>query len=108
MSELTLETLPEEVILTIFGYFKLKDLMNCGQLSKRIRRIARDEKLWQRVDVNDKKVSTNFLEMILGKGCRFLGGKYLVFVSSRSVKMRGSSAFSVCIFLRKVCLSFKN
>ena len=33
---------------------------------------------------------------------RHLGGKYLVFVSSRSVKMRGSSAFSVCIFLRKV------
>ena len=28
--------------------------------------------------------------------------KYLVFVSSRSVKMRGSSAFSVCRFLRKV------
>ena len=29
------------------------------------------------------------------------GAKYLVFVSSHSVKMRGSSAFSVCIFLRK-------
>ena len=27
-----------------------------------------------------------------------LGGKYLVFVSSRSVKMRGSSAFSICKF----------
>ena len=37
---------------------------------------------------------------------RHLGGKYLVFVSSRSVKMRGSSAFSVCIFLRKMCLFF--
>ena len=35
-----------------------------------------------------------------------LGGKYLVFVSSRSVEIRGSSAFSVCIFLRKVCLFF--
>ena len=35
-----------------------------------------------------------------------LGGKYLVFVSSRSVKMRGSSAFSVCIYLRKVCSIF--
>ena len=34
--------------------------------------------------------------------CCILGGKYLVFVSSRSVKMRGSSAFSVCRFLRKV------
>ena len=35
-----------------------------------------------------------------------LGTKYLVFVSSLSVKMRVSSAFSVCIFLRKVCLFF--
>ena len=34
------------------------------------------------------------------------GRKYLVFVFSCSVKMRGSSAFSVCIFLRKVCLFF--
>ena len=33
-----------------------------------------------------------------------LGGKYLVFVSACSVKMRNSSAFSVCIFLRKVSL----
>jgi hypothetical protein len=36
------------------------------------------------------------------------GVKYLFFASSRSVKMRGSSAFSVGIFLRKVCLSLKN
>ena len=35
-----------------------------------------------------------------------LGTKYLVFFYSRSVKMRVSSAFSVCIFLRKVCLIF--
>ena len=31
-----------------------------------------DEKLWQKVDINDKKVSTDFLEMILENGCRFL------------------------------------
>ena len=34
------------------------------------------------------------------------GAKYLFFVSSRSVKIRGSSVFSVCIFLRNVCLFF--
>ena len=72
MSVFPLEKLPEEVILNILTYLKLKDLMNCSQASKRIRRIAQDEKLWQRVDVNDKKVSTDFLEMILENGCRFL------------------------------------
>ena len=72
MSVFPLEKLPDELILNILTYFKLKDLMNCCQSSKRIRRIAQDEKLWERVDVNDKKVSTEFLEMILENGCRFL------------------------------------
>ena len=72
LSVFPLEKLPEEVILNILTYFKLKDLMNCSQASKRIRRIAQDEKLWQRVDVNNKKISTEFLEMILDRGCHSL------------------------------------
>ena len=36
-----------------------------------------------------------------------LGGKYLVFLSSRSVKMRDSSAFSVCIFFEESVFIFK-
>ena len=66
LSVFPLEKLPDEVILNILSYFKLKDLMNCCKTSKRIRRIALDEDLWQRVDVNDKKISLEFLEMILG------------------------------------------
>ena len=72
MSVFTLEKLPDELILNILTYFKLKDLLNCSQASKRIRSISQDEKLWQRVDISDKKVSTEFLEMILENGCRFL------------------------------------
>ena len=72
LSVFPLEKLPEEVILNILTYFKLKDLMNCSQASKRIRRIAQDEKLWQRVDVNNKKISTEFLEMVLDRGCHSL------------------------------------
>ena len=36
-----------------------------------------------------------------------LGGKYLAFVSSRSVKMRGSSAFSVYILFEENVFIFK-
>ena len=36
-----------------------------------------------------------------------LGGKYLVFLSSRSVKMRGFSAFSVCIFFEESVFIFQ-
>ena len=48
------------------------------------------------------------LRRILRRGhIAFLyGGKYLFFLSSHSVKMRDSSAFSVLYFLRKVCSSF--
>ena len=40
LSVFPLEKLPDELILHILTYFKLKDLMNCCQTSKRIRRIA--------------------------------------------------------------------
>ena len=45
-----LENLPDEVILNILGYVKIQDLIICGQLSNRLRCIAQDETLWQRVD----------------------------------------------------------
>ena len=49
---MSVEALPEEVIFHIFDYLKPKDLLNCGQLSTQIRRIALDQNLWQRVDIN--------------------------------------------------------
>ena len=36
-----------------------------------------------------------------------LGGKYLTFLSSRSVKMRDSSAFSVCLFFEESVFIFQ-
>ena len=38
--------------------------------------------------------------------CQNLGAKYLVFVSSRSVKMRELSFAQFVYFLKKVCLFF--
>ena len=50
MSKSPLENLPDELILNILGYVKIQDLIHCGQTSKRIRVITRDERLWKRVD----------------------------------------------------------
>ena len=50
MSESPLENLPDEVLLNILGYVKIQDLIICCQLSNRLRCIAQDETLWQRVD----------------------------------------------------------
>ena len=47
---MSLENLPDELILNILGYVTIQDKINCGQTSKRIRAITQDETLWQRVD----------------------------------------------------------
>ena len=67
--------LPDEVILKMFSYLSLKDLMNCGQVSERIRAISHDETLWQKVNLYRLKVSTEFLQMILNNGCTHLSLK---------------------------------
>ena len=67
--------LPDEVILNILSYLSMKELMNCGQVSKRIRAISHDEALWRKVNLQGLKVSTDFLEMILKNGCKHLSLK---------------------------------
>ena len=64
--------IPDELVLKIFSYPEAKDLISCGQVSKRIRRISRDSTLWVTANLEKKIVKTELLEMILGKGCRIL------------------------------------
>ena len=46
-SILQFEALPNEVILHVFSYLKIVDLLNCGQVSKRFRAISSDDQyLW--------------------------------------------------------------
>ena len=69
---LNIEDLPDELVLKIFSYQEAKDLISCGQASKRIRRISRDGTLWVTTNLEEKIVKTELLEMILRKGCRIL------------------------------------
>ena len=64
--------LPDELILKILSYSEIKALISCGQVSKRIRRISRDNSLWMTVNLEKKIVKTELLEMILAKGCKIL------------------------------------
>ena len=47
-----LEGLPNEILLKVFDNFQINDLINCGQVSKRIRSIAHHEILWQKVNLD--------------------------------------------------------
>ena len=66
------QDLPDELILKVLSYSKIKALITCGQASKRIRKISRDNSLWMTVTLEKKVVKTELLELILGKGCTIL------------------------------------
>jgi hypothetical protein len=69
---LNFQALPDELILKIFSFSETKDLISCGQVSKRTRRISHDRSLWMTAILEKKIVKTELLEMILRKGCRIL------------------------------------
>ena len=64
--------LPNEIILKVLSYLKVKELLCFGQTSKQIRAVSIDETLYQKIDLNGKKVHTRFLERIINKGCKDL------------------------------------
>ena len=64
--------LPNEIILKVLSYLKVKELLCFGQTSKQIRAASIDETLYQKIDLNGKKVHTRFLERIINKGCKDL------------------------------------
>ena len=66
------QDLPDELVLKILSYSETKDLISCGQLSKRIRQISHDSTLWVTANLEKKIVKTELLEMILDKGCKIL------------------------------------
>ena len=69
---LELADFPDEIIIKVFVSLDSKDLLNCGQVSKRFRRISQDEFLWQRIDLSGKSVSAAFIQFILERGCKYL------------------------------------
>ena len=81
---LNFQDLPDELVLTILGYSETKDLITYGQVSKRIRRISHDGKLWVTASLVKKIVKTELLEMILTKGCKILNISHCTIVGSLS------------------------
>ena len=69
---LELTDFPDEIILKVFASLNLKDLLNCGQVSKRFRAISHDEFLWQRIALSGQNITTSFFQFILDRGCKHL------------------------------------
>ena len=84
---LNFQALPDELILKILSYSEIKDLINCGQVSKRTRKISRDTSLWVTANLEEKIVKTELLELILSKGCKILNISDSTIVGSLSSKI---------------------
>ena len=98
---LNFQDLPDEIVLKILRYSETKDLISCGQVSKRIRQISRDGTLWVTANLEKKIVKTELLEMILGKGCRNLNLQHSTILGHLSSNIK--SQLSVFYFSRPVC-----
>ena len=59
------EKLPDEVILKIFSFLSFKSLGNCNQVSSRMKRIAGDTSLWEKVHAWRKVVPSGFVQQIV-------------------------------------------
>ena len=57
ISSVQLEDLPDEMIVQVLQNLDIKDLINCGMVSKRFRAIYRDESLWEKIRIFNKIVN---------------------------------------------------
>ena len=68
---LSLEDLPDEIILKIFNLINIKDLFRCLAVNKKLRMIANDQSLWNTMHLTDR-LPAELLPQILAKGCQYL------------------------------------
>ncbi|NXN88508.1 SKP2 protein, partial [Bombycilla garrulus] len=67
-SGISLDALPDELLLAIFAYFPLKDLLKVSTICKRWRRLAFDESLWQTLDLAGQNLLPGVLAQLLPAG----------------------------------------
>ena len=72
MTNIKIDNLPDELILKVLSYLEIKDIIRCGQTSRRIRSITHDKSLWHKVNLYYKRVPSNFLEMAVKNKCQYL------------------------------------
>ena len=72
MSFFHIEDLPDEIMLNIVSYLNIKGRLKFSQTSKKIRAICHDESLWQKVNLCSKRVPTEFIQLVLENGCKYL------------------------------------
>lgn len=69
----SLEDLPEEIILKILGQVNIRDLIRCSFVNNKIRKIAHDKSLWEKMNLRSNvDVPAELFSKLLEKGCEYL------------------------------------
>ena len=72
LSFFQLEDLPNEILLNIFSWLDIKGVLQCGQVSRRLRAISNDKLLWLKLNLFQRDVPYGFIEKAVQNGCEYL------------------------------------
>ena len=72
LSFFQLEGLPDEILLNIFSWLDIKGVLQCGQVSRRLRAISNDQSLWLNLNIFQREVPYGFIEKAVQNGCEYL------------------------------------
>ena len=70
------EDLPDEILLNIFSFLDIKGVLQCGQVSKRLRAISNDQYLWLKLNLSGREVPYDFIVKAIQNGCEYLNLGY--------------------------------
>ena len=72
LSFFPLEDLPNEILLKILSLLDIKEVLQCGRSSIRLREISNDKSLWLKLNLTRRKVPYGFIEKAMQNGCEYL------------------------------------
>ena len=92
-----IQDLPNEIMLKVINYLYIKDLVELGEVSKKISAICSDQSLWQKIirskdtpklfhmdaqgcwiyDIDVPVIPTDFMKRVIENGCQYLSLHYM-------------------------------
>ena len=69
VSEIQLEDHPE-ILIEVFKHLELKDLLICAQVSPEFKLICKDQDVCERININDKNVSSEDIQVRFEEKCK--------------------------------------
>ena len=86
----TIEDLPVEIVLKILNSVNIRDLFQCMAVNKKIREIANDQSLWNKMHIDGDNFKADLpaelLSKILAKGCQYLSLFNCQIVKPKAIK----------------------